>query len=45
MATQFYGLKFKRCRKHKMNYIFCCPRCFDPEWETPILLRVAPDEE
>lgn len=45
MATQFYGLKFKRCRKHKFKYIFCCYKCYEPQWETPILLRVSTVKE
>jgi hypothetical protein len=38
----FYGKKYHRCRKHRFKYIFFCLKCFDPQWETPIPLRLSP---
>lgn len=44
MTKEFFGKKLRRCRKHKRSYIFVCPRCYDPQWDIPILLRVPVKE-
>ena len=44
-VTLFFGKKFKRCRKHKVKYVFYCFACYDPQWQIPIPLRLSPVRE